>query len=79
MQQQTTLTIDDSLFIQAANLVDINDKNQLIELALIEFIKNHQSTKSAIKLNFLDLYGSGGIREDYDYKRLRTEEENVPG
>jgi hypothetical protein len=73
MQQQTTLIINDNLFIQAAQLTSIQDKNQLVELALTEFIKNHQATQ---KLNLLDLYGKGGIREDYDYKKLRTEEDN---
>ncbi len=73
MQQQTTLTLDDNLFTQALQLTSIQDKNQLVELALTEFIKNHQSTQ---KLNWLDLYGSGGIREDYDYKKLRCDEDS---
>ena len=73
MQQKTTLTIDNNLFTQAAKLVSIEDKSQLVEMALTEFIKNHQSAK---KLNLLDLYGTGGIREDYDYKKLRCDEDS---
>lgn len=73
MQNQTTLTIDDNLFIEAARLVAIQDKNQLVEMALTELIKNHQLSKKA---NLLELYGVGGIRDDYDYKKLRCDEDN---
>ncbi|MFZ2725445.1 MAG: type II toxin-antitoxin system VapB family antitoxin [Methylococcaceae bacterium] len=66
MQQQVTLMIDDDLFNKAFAYVTIKDKNQLIETALIEFINNHQKPKAR---NLLDLYGIGGISEDYDYKK----------
>lgn len=73
MQQQTTLTLDENLFIQAAKLIAIEDKSRLVEIALQEFIQNHQPAK---KMKLLDLYGMGGIREDYDYKKLRTDEDS---
>jgi Arc/MetJ family transcription regulator len=67
MQQQTTLTINDNLFVQAAQLTSIQDKNQLVELALTELIKNHQSRKKDVR----DLIGKVQIAPDYDYKKLR--------
>ena len=68
---QTLLTIDDSLLEQAAKLANTQNQNQLIELALSEFIKQHQKLDANSKI--LGLYGLGGIREDYDYKVLRNE------
>jgi Arc/MetJ family transcription regulator len=69
---QTILTIDDRLFHEAARIANIQDQNQVIEMALREFIENH---KRATQVNILDLYGAGGIREDYDYKALRRDGE----
>jgi hypothetical protein len=70
---QTTLTIDDQLFEQAAKLVAVQNPTILVEMALMEFIKHHQVPE---KNNLLDLYGVGGIRKDYDYKKLRCAEDN---
>ena len=67
---QTLLTIDDALFEQAAKLADTQNQNQLVELALSEFIRQHQKQDANSKI--LGLYGIGGIREDYDYKALRN-------
>jgi hypothetical protein len=69
---QTTITIDDKLLQEAAKLANTDNQNQLIELALSEFIQRHQPTHK--KPRILDLLGAGGIREDYDYKALRNEE-----
>lgn len=70
---QTTVTIEDSLIETAAKLANMQNQNQLIELALREFIQNHQPSRKPAKI--LELYGAGGIREDYDYKALRCSEE----
>jgi hypothetical protein len=70
---QTTITIDNKLIEEAAKLVDIQNQNQIIEMALQEFIKKHSLNQAKSKL--LKLYGAGGIREDYDYKALRNEED----
>jgi len=67
---QTTLNIDDKLFDEAIKITAIDDKNRVIETALREFIENHRPSK---KIKLLDLYGAGGIRDDYDYKNLRCE------
>jgi|GEM_PF-2548693 len=69
MRHQTTPTIDDNLFAEAAKVVAIEDKNRLAEMASTELIQNHQAAKKR------------GIRErvckiaiDYDYKKLRIGE-----
>jgi len=69
---QTTITIDDNLIEEAAKLANTQNKSQLIELALSEFIKHHQPGDQKSRL--LELYGAGGIRDDYDYKALRNED-----
>lgn len=67
---QATLNIDDNLFEEAVKIVASRDQNKVIETALREFINNHKTSK---KNNILDLYGAGGISEDYDYKALRND------
>ena len=70
---QTTITIDDSLLEQAAKLANIDNQSQVIELALHVFINHHKESHKISRL--LELYGAGGISEDYDYKTLRNEED----
>ena len=64
---QTTLTIDDRLFAEAANLVAVQNPDLLIEMALTEFIKNHQT---ATKRDIRELVGKVEITPDYDDKKL---------
>ena len=70
---QTTLNINDNLFAQAIKIIASDDKNKIIDIVLREFIENHKTSE---KSNILNLYGRGGIRDDYDYKALRNNEEN---
>jgi len=69
---QTTITIDDKLLAEATKIANTDNQSQVIELALSEFIHHHRATHKKSKI--LELYGAGGIREDYDYKALRNEE-----
>ena len=41
---QTTLTLDDKLFQEAANLISVRNPDLLIEMALTEFVENHRET-----------------------------------
>ena len=69
---QATINIDDQLFAQAVKIAAIDNSDKIIEIALREFIDNHQPAK---KLNMLDLFGAGGISADYDYKKLRCDQD----
>ena len=69
---QTTVIIDDALIEQAAKLANTQNQSQLIELALIEFIKHHQLPK---KRDLRDLVGKVSIDPDYDYKKMRIGEQ----
>ncbi|MBF8276887.1 MAG: hypothetical protein HW390_1960 [Candidatus Brocadiaceae bacterium] len=68
---QTTLTIDDKLFQEAANLVSVRNPNLLVEMALTEFVENHRETK---KRDIRELVGKVEISPEYDYKKLRIGE-----
>ncbi len=70
---QTTIEINEQLITKAAKLANTNNQSQLIEMALSEFIKNHSLKRTTAKI--LELYGTGGIRDDYDYQALRREED----
>jgi Arc/MetJ family transcription regulator len=68
---QTLINIDEKLLAEAAQFVTTQNQSQLIEIALLEFIKNHQSTP---KRDIRDLVGKVNLALDYDYKKLRTSE-----
>lgn len=40
---QQTITINDTLFKNASQCVGLDDVNEVINLALLEFINNHQT------------------------------------
>ncbi|MFU8789208.1 MAG: type II toxin-antitoxin system VapB family antitoxin [Methylobacter sp.] len=69
---KTTLEINDQLITEAAKLANTDNQSQVIEMALNEFIKNHALKRTTPKI--LELYGTGGIRDDYDYQALRRED-----
>ena len=68
---QAKLNIDDKLYEEAAKLAATDNQSQLIEIALSEFIKNHQQAQ---KRDVRDLVGKVSIDPDYDYKKMRTDE-----
>jgi hypothetical protein len=70
---QTLINIDEKLLAKAAQFVTTQNQSQLIEIALLEFIKNHQSTP---KQDVRDLVGKVNLAPDYDYKKLRKEDEH---
>lgn len=65
---RTNIDLDDSLLEEAFRYAKVSTKKDLVHLALREFIANRR------RLDVRELRGSGGIRPDYDYKQLRTEE-----
>ena len=65
---RTNIDLDDTLLEEAFRYAKVSTKKDLVHLALQEFIANHR------RLDMRELRGTGGLRPDYDYKRLRTEE-----
>ena len=64
---RTNIVLDDELVAEAFKYSSANTKRELIDRALKEFVASHK------RKNLLDLYGSDGISEEYDYKALREE------
>ena len=65
---RTNIMLNDALVSDGLRLSQLKTKRELIETALREFVA-HRS-----RLNLRDLKGSGGIRDDYDYKSARAGE-----
>jgi Arc/MetJ family transcription regulator len=63
---RTQLVLDDELVNQALNLTGINNKRELINLALKELVQNRQ------KKDLFQLAGQLELDKDYDYKAARV-------
>lgn len=63
------IVLDDQLINEALQYSGAKNKREVVERALQEFVENHRQG------NLLDLFGQGGIRPDYDYKKLRAGDE----
>ena len=66
---RTNIVLDDRLVNEAFRYTSAKTKKELINLALKEFIENHQ------RPNILDIRGKVQIRDDYDYKILRQDKD----
>lgn len=65
---RTNIVLDDRLVEEAMALSRIRTKRELVEQALREFVAFRK------RLDVRELRDSGSLRDDYDYKRLRTGE-----
>lgn len=65
---RTNIDLDDALVEEALRYTGVSTKKELVHLALRELIASRK------RLDMRDLRGAGGIRPDYDYKKLRNEE-----
>lgn len=66
---RTNIVLDDKLVKEAFCYATVASKRELINLALHEFVENHR------RRDVRELRGNVKIREDYDYKALRKDEE----
>lgn len=62
---QITLDLDEALLSEAFQLVNLATQEDLINLALQEFVRSRR------KKNLLDLAGQIQFTEDFDHKDLR--------
>jgi len=63
---RTNIVLDDKLVKEAMKLADVRTMREAVDLALRRFVQSGKQRK------LLDLYGTGGLRKDYDYKRARS-------
>ncbi len=62
---RTNIELDESLVEEALRLAGVRTKKELVHLALRELVARRR------RRDVRELRGNVGIREDYDYKRLR--------
>jgi len=62
---RTNININDNLIKEAFKYTSLKTKKDLVNLALKEFIENHN------RRNLLELKGKVDFADDYDYKNLR--------
>ena len=63
---RTNIVLDDRLVREAMKLAKVRTKREAVDVALRRFVQSGRQRK------LLELYGTGGIRKDYDYKRVRS-------
>ncbi len=63
---RTNIVLDDKLVKEAMKLADVRTMREAVDLALRRFVQSGKQRK------LLGLYGTGGLRKDYDYKRARS-------
>jgi len=64
---RTNIVLDQKLVKEAFRYTAVKTKRELVEIALREFIENHQRSAK----NLLDLEGKIKINSKYDYKKMR--------
>ncbi|MGQ0577776.1 MAG: type II toxin-antitoxin system VapB family antitoxin [Betaproteobacteria bacterium] len=63
---RTNIVLDDKLVREAIRLANVKTKREAVDIALRRFVQSQRQRR------VLELYGAGGVRRDYDYKRLRS-------
>ena len=70
---QITLNLDEALLHEALKLTEITTQEELMNLALQEFISSRSGSKEVLpeRRNLLDLAGQIEFAPDFDHKALR--------
>lgn len=63
---RTNIVLDDKLVKEAMKIANVKTKREAVDVALRRFVQSGKQKK------LLDLYGTGGMRKGYDYKRARS-------
>ena len=63
---RTNIVLDDTLIKEAMKLANVRTKREAVHIALRRFVQSGRQRK------LLELYDTGGVRKDYDYKRARS-------
>ena len=63
---RTNIVIDEKLVREAMKLAKVGTKREAVDMALRRFVQSGKQKK------LLELFGTGGMRKDYDYKQART-------
>ena len=62
---RTNIVLDDKLIRRAMKLANVRTKREAVDAALRKFVQSGQQKK------LLELFGTGGLRRNYDDKSAR--------
>ena len=63
---RTNIVLDERLVREAMKLAGAKTMSEAVDIALRRFVQSGRQKK------LLDLYGTGGVRKDYNYRRARS-------
>jgi Arc/MetJ family transcription regulator len=63
---RTNIVLDDPIVEEAMRLSGLGTKREVVNAALVEYVETRT------RKNLLDLFGSGLVDDDYDYKSARA-------
>ena len=63
---RTNIVLDGSLVKEAMKLAKVSTMREAVDVALRRFVQSGKQKK------VLELFGTGGMRRGYDYKRARS-------
>jgi Arc/MetJ family transcription regulator len=63
---RTNIVLDDALVKEALRYARVRTKRELVHLALQEFVASRK------RRDLRELFGRGGLADDYDYKAVRA-------
>ena len=63
---RTNIVLDDKLVREAMRLANVRTMREAVDVALRRFVQSGKQRR------LLELHGTGGVRRDYDYKRMRA-------
>jgi Arc/MetJ family transcription regulator len=63
---RTNIVLDDALVKEALRYARVRTKRELVHLALQEFVASRK------RRDLRELFGRGGLADDYDYKAARA-------
>ena len=64
---RTNIVLDEKLVKEAMKLANVKTKREVVNLALQRFVQSGKQKR------LLDLHGDGGVRKNYDYKKVRSD------
>jgi Arc/MetJ family transcription regulator len=63
---RTNIVLDEKLVREAMRLARVKTMREAVNVALRRFVQSGRQKR------LLELYGSGSVRKDYDYKQARS-------
>ena len=63
---RTNIVLDDKLVKEAMRLAKVSTMREAVAIALQRFVQSGKQRK------LLELYGAGGMRKAYNYKKVRS-------